>query len=67
MSDAEALKALIRAHYRWWTVRLFRDCVKLGPVSLTWYRWVDDRWRLEACLLCHRLFVVPSLTTKEGC
>jgi hypothetical protein len=37
---------LKRRYYRWWTVKSGRDFVKLGPLSVTWYRWSDGRWRV---------------------
>lgn len=40
-----------RAFYRWWTVRAGRDYAKLGPVTLCWYRWFDDRMRVGVTVL----------------
>lgn len=38
-----------RAFYRWWTVSVSRDHVKLGPVTVTWYRWLYGRMRVGLC------------------
>lgn len=44
---ADDADALIAEHYRWWTVMAGRYFVKLGPVSIAWYRWFDGRWRVS--------------------
>lgn len=38
VSEAET----IARYYRWWSVSASREHVKLGPVSITWYRWAID-------------------------
>lgn len=51
-------RALIKAHYRWWTVSGSRRHVKLGPLALSW-----SALGFDICVLCrwtlHR--------TIEGC
>jgi hypothetical protein len=51
-----SLAELKARYYRWWTVKVFwkRDHdiavdsgIKLGPVTLFWYRWSDGRLRVS--------------------
>lgn len=49
-TDAETL-ALLAEHYRWWSVSASGGHLKLGPVTVCWYRWYDRRWRVEVVLL----------------
>ena len=44
--------------YRWWTVKVWRWGVKLGPVSVFAYRWLDMESRLSATFLCGREVVL---------
>lgn len=41
--------------YRWWTVTAWKDTsvvgVKLGPLTVFTYRWLDDRRRIAATVL----------------
>lgn len=43
--------ALLAKYYRWWTVRVWLEkdngAVKLGPVTICWYRWFDERLRVS--------------------
>jgi len=45
MTDTQ--RWLHRRHYRWWTWKAWRSSggtgVKLGPISLWWYRFEHDR------------------------
>ncbi len=43
----------LRALYRWWTLNYWWNeggCgfggVKIGPLTIAWYRWFDERWRV---------------------
>lgn len=55
MTDAHTA-ALIARYYRWWTLKLWRGPhhvgVKLGPLSVFGYRWLDVRWRLSWTWRC---------------
>ena len=42
---------LKRAFYRWYTVSAGREHVKIGPVSVFWYRWFDRRVRVGVSVL----------------
>lgn len=51
------LAELKSKHYRWWTVYGWWNeydfgfgGVKLGPLTVAWYRWFDDRWRVGVSL-----------------
>lgn len=39
-------------YYRWWTVKAWCTGwdwagVKMGPVTISWYRWFDERLRVS--------------------
>lgn len=55
---SEEEKALYRDFYRWWTVGASRDHVKLGPLTLGWYRWTDNRMRVIVTFLMSREVVL---------
>lgn len=40
---------LRQRYYRWWTVKVWKWGVKLGPVSIFGYRWFDQRVRIGLC------------------
>jgi hypothetical protein len=48
----EEEEASVALYYRWWTFRHGKDYMKFGPMSITWYRWSDGMWRIEAMALC---------------
>ena len=53
---------LVARVYRWWTVRSCPGALKLGPLTVGWYRWFDGRWRVEVIALCrYRLFLSRAL------
>jgi hypothetical protein len=45
--DGPSLDELKALYYRWWTVKAGLDFVKLGPLTICWYRWFDSRWRVS--------------------
>ena len=48
--------------YRWWTFGGGRDTwgwwLKLGPVTVDSYRWLDRRLRMSVTVLCRREFIL---------
>lgn len=49
--DELSVEQLHRRYYRWWTIRVMSDAVKLGPLTVCWYRWFDHRWKVDVCWL----------------
>ena len=63
----EDLEAILWRYYCWWTCSLSWTHVKLGPLTITWYRWTDGWPRIEGIWNARvRLFCVPwSIYTKK--
>ncbi len=57
----DSIDAIVRRYYRWWTVKAWKWGVKLGPVSITAYRWFGSRWRVSFAVWCgtERVFLGP--------
>ncbi len=45
---------LVQEAYRWWTSGWWRDergwTLKVGPVSITRYRWMRGEWCIDVCV-----------------
>lgn len=67
-ADLAALDRVFRRHL--WDVRAFmRDGnvgLKLGPVTLSAYRYIDDHWCLSFCAMNRERFVWPRLSDHAG-
>ena len=65
ITDAQWTAHEVECHqqfYRWWTLKIGRWYLKLGPVTMVGYRWFDGRGHVDICVLGHQ----PILSTNPA-